>query len=462
MRYIFSFIALLLVSVVNANAIEIGVGKGTIINLPRPAAHVFIANPEVADIDVRSSNYIYVYGLKVGETSLHALDANNRQILQVDVVVTQNYSNLNRILKEVLPNSDIHFSTADTGLIMQGEVDTPEDAQKAVSIVTASIGPTTKLVNMLKVKGSDQVMLRVRVAEVSRTELKNFGINLGELLTNGSFTFGLFTGRAFETAAVEAVAGVSPAQPATLIRNGNNIRIGGDIGSANINAVIDALETKGLVKVLAEPNLTAKSGETASFLAGGEFPIPIPQENGVITIEYREFGVKLDFTPTVLGNDKISLRVAPEVSSLTTSTVTLASITVPSISTRRVLTTVELGSGETFAIAGLMRNDVTNDINKFPWLGDLPILGLLFRSNNFQNNESELVVLITPYIVRPVKESAKVMTPTDGYQPPNDFERILLNREFVKKYPAGRAGSPEQEGTIAKYRLNGDAGYILE
>lgn len=440
-----------ILSVVNASALQVGVGKGQILTLPKPAAHVFVADPDIADIDVRSPNYIYIYGVKAGETSIDALDANNNKIMQIDVTVTQNFTNVGRILKEVLPTSTIKFTSVDRGLIMQGDVDTPEDAKKAYEIASATLSDGVKLVNMLKIRGSDQVMLRVRIAEVSRSELKNFGINLANIFTRGSFQIGLLTGRVFN----DPVTG-------DFIRNGNNISIAGSPGRFDLSGVIDALENKGLVKILAEPNLTAKSGESANFLAGGEFPIPVPQENGAITIQYREFGVRLDFTPTVLSDDKINLKVAPEVSSLTTSTVNIATITVPAISTRRAATTVELGSGESFAIAGLMRNDVTNDISKFPWLGDVPVLGSLFRSNDFRTNETELVIIVTPYVVHGVKENDKLLTPTDGYVPPNDFERVLMGKTYSEASEPGRVPNTHKEGVIAKYKLNGDTGYILE
>ena len=451
MRRILAFAAIFIVLTGSAQAIEVGLGKGQIIKLSRPAAHVFIADPSIADIDVRSPNYIYVYGVKTGETSLHALDANSNPILETDVIVSANLSSLNKILKEVLPDSSIHFASVDTGLVMEGEVSTPEDAEKAISIVTATAGAGTKLVNMLKIRGSDQVMLRVRVAEVSRTQLKNFGINLADMLTNGSFGFGLITGRSVDSAF------------GAIGRNGasNLIKVTGTQGDNSLTGVLDILETQGLVKVLAEPNLTAKSGESASFQAGGEFPIPIPQQDGVTTIEYKQFGVQLDFTPVVLSNNKISLKVAPSVSSLAPSAVTIANNNIPTLATRRASTTVELGSGESFSIAGLMRNDVTNDISKFPWLGDVPVLGMLFRSNNFQNNETELVIIITPYIVRGVKESDKLLTPTDGYEIPNDYERLLLGKMNASKEP-GREVAEKSEATIARYKLHGETGYMLQ
>ena len=441
---------LIIAFVSSANALEIGVGKGQIINLSRPAAHVFVANPDVADIDVRSPNYIYIYGLKTGETSLHALDANSNQIIEVNIVVTQNLSTITKVIKEVVPSSKVKFTSAGASLVMQGEVDTPEDAQKVLSIVTASLDTTNRLVNMLKVRGSDQVMLKVRVAEVSRSTMKNLGVNLQNVFNSGSLAVRLLTGRVFT-------------DPATglFIPNGDSLSATGRTGDFDLTGVIDALETQGLVKTLAEPNMTAKSGESATFLAGGEYPIPVPQQNGVTTIEYKEYGVSLNFTPTVLSNNKINLKVNPEVSSLTASSVTIQNNAIPTLITRRTSTTVELGSGESFAIAGLLSNDSNNNVNKFPWLGDIPILGALFKSTDFQSDESELVIIVTPYIVHGARESDKLLTPTDGMEESNDFQRFLLGKSYEEKAP-GRAASGPNEGTMAKYKLNGDAGYMLE
>lgn len=435
-----------------AEALEIEVKKGRIINLSRPAAHVFIADPTIADIDVRSQNYIYVYGITTGETTLHALDADNRTIISDTITVTPNLGNFEKSIRRLVPQArNLSLESVGNGVIIKGEVDNPRDAENIVNLASNILQDGQSLVNMLEVKGSDQVMLRVRVAEVARSEIKNFGISMQNLFTKGTLSFGLFTGRDFLNAA--NVLGLS---------DGNTVRFQAQPGDFSIDGVIDALENEGLVKTLAEPTLTAKSGESASFLAGGEFPIPVPQEGGAVTIEYREFGVSLDFTPTVLSNDKISLQVSPEVSSLTASSVTLNSITVPGLSTRSVSTTVELGSGQSFSIAGLIRNDVSNSIDKFPWLGDMPVLGTLFRSNNFRRDETELVIIVTPYLVRGVDNPDDLLTPTEGYEIPNDFERVFLGKLYNTSERAGRRNNELSEGAIAVRKLNGRPGYILE
>lgn len=436
-----------------ASALDLQIRKGEIVNLPRPAAHVFIANPDIADVEVRSPDYIYVYGVATGETTLHALDANNNLIYMDDVSVQPNLSGFDKALKRLLPDSDISFDYVGTGIVLKGSVNNPKEAETAVSLANSVLETGQKLVNMLEVKGSDQVMLRVRVAEVSRSEVQNFGINLGAAFTRGSFAFGLFTGRAFETTAGALVRSANGA---------NAVRLQGSPGQFDLDSVIDALETEGLVKTLAEPNLTTKSGTAASFLAGGEFPVPVPQDGGVLSIEYREYGVRLDFTPTVLSDDKISLQVAPEVSTLTDSTVDISTINVPGLAKRRASTTVELGSGESFAIAGLLQNNTSNSIEKFPFLGELPVIGALFSSSEFQNDETELVIIVTPYIVSSVKDSDELKAPTDGLEFSSDIERIFYSQLQHIKATDNSDIDAIDDGEIAIRRLYGKPGFMLE
>lgn len=434
----------------NANALVVDLNKGRLITLPTPAAHVYIADPAVADVDVRSSTQIYIYGVGAGETTIHAVDSNNREIFSDVVNVKLASGNLQKIIKATLPSSNVVFTPAGDSLILGGSVNSPQDAEFVQQIATSMTG-NKKIINMMKISGSDQVMLRVRIAEVNRTALKNFGINLSSLFTRGSFVFQVLNGR-------DIVAPLTGAAAATFPNTDNNIRLGGTAGRFNITGVIDALETDGMVKTLAEPNLTAKSGSPASFLAGGEFPIPVPGENGTTTIEYKEFGVKLNFTPVVLSEKRISLYVAPEVSSITASTTQIQNNNIPTLSTRKASTTVELGSGESFAIAGLLQNEVSNSIDKFPWLGDVPVLGTLFRSHSFNNDETELVIIVTPYVVSPVGDPKKLLTPTEGLEIPSDFERILLGK-MAKVKPAGRENVVE--GDITKYKLNGNVGFVV-
>lgn len=448
MKKIFWALTLLIFSTLNANALVVDLNKGRLITLPVPAAHVYIADPAVADVDVRSATQIYVYGVGAGETTIHAVDVNNDEIFSDVITVKLSSGNLQKVIKSAFPTSSVVFTPAGDSLILGGNVNSPQDAEFIQQIASSMTG-NKKIINMMKIAGSDQVMLRVRIAEVNRTALKNFGINLSSLFTRGSFVFQVLNGR-------DVVAPLTGAAVAGFPNSDNNIRIGGQAGRFNLTGVIDALETDGMVKTLAEPNLTAKSGSSASFLAGGEFPIPVPGDDGAITIEYKEFGVKLNFTPVVLSEKRISLYVAPEVSSITASTTQIQNNEIPTLSTRKAATTVELGSGESFAIAGLLQNQVTNSIDKFPWLGDVPILGSLFRSHSFNNDETELVIIITPYVVSPVSDPKKLLTPTEGLEIPSDFERILLGK-MAKVKPAGRGKMVE--GDVAKYKLNGNVGF---
>ena len=450
MKKIFFALMLFFTASGAASALDLELNKGRLITLPAAASHVYVADPAVADVDVRSPTRIYVFSVGAGETTIHAVDANDATVFSDVIRVRTQTGSTNKVIKSLFPKSDIRFTPAGKGLVMTGTVSSPQEAEYITQIAQNMSGGSN-LINMLKISGSDQVMLRVRIAEVARTELKNFGINLSTLFTKGSFAFGLFTGRQGLFSTTTGLAG------AALDNSDNNIRIGGG-GRLDVTGVIDALETDGLVKTLAEPNLTAKSGSSASFLAGGEFPIPVPGDNGAISILYKEFGVKLNFTPTVLAEDRISLYVAPEVSSITTSTTQIAGNNVPTLATRKTSTTVELGSGESFAIAGLLKNESNNGVDKFPWLGDVPVLGSLFKSSRFTNNESELVIIVTPYVVSPVQDHAKLTTPTEGLQTPSDFERILIGN-MSKVKPAGKTGL--SEGAIAKYKLNGNAGFAL-
>ena len=270
--------------------------------------------------------------------------------------------------------------------------------------------------------------LRVRVAEISRGVDKQLGFNWNIAGTLGGLAIGLATGNPFSANATQSA-----------------LTLSGNIRSFDLNAVIDALDEEGLVSILAEPNLTAASGQTASFLAGGEFPILVPDSNGRVTIEFKKFGVSLAFTPTVVGKNRINLHVRPEVSQLSnTNSVTFNNFSVPSLTTRRAETTVELGGGQSFAIAGLLQNNVTHDISKFPGLGDIPVLGALFKSDRFQRAESELVIIVTPYIVRPV--SRRLAAPTDGFAPTHDVERLFIGGTNGQANSAGAPASIPQQG----------------
>jgi pilus assembly protein CpaC len=431
-------------------SIVIEVNKGQMVRLERAAASVMVADPSIADIQVVGPKMVYVHAKRIGETSIYAIDKGDKTILDATVEVTHNLSKLKRSIARMIPGADVELHTVDGGLVVNGYVDSPQESEEIRNLASSFLGEKDKLVNMVSTAGSDQVALMVKVAEVSRNELKRFGINLAAVLSSGNFAFQVLQGRSFLSSG-----------SVTRLANDNSLSANWTAGGTTINSVIDALETQGLVSVLAEPSLTTASGKTANFLAGGEFPIPIVDGEGKVNVQYKPYGISLNFTPVVVNKDKISLTVAPEVSNISSvnslSLGTTTQFVIPSLQTRRAETTVELGSGQTFAIAGLLKNDRSNTINKFPGLGDMPVLGALFRSQQFQNDQSELVILVTPYVVRPVSQR-NMQTPIDGYTPPNDLERLLLG----KLYREHAEGENMSEIPRDAPKLHGAGGFMME
>lgn len=409
--------------VINSGASRIGleINKGTLVRLSQPASTVFVADPDIADIQMKTTGLVYIFGKKAGETALFAVDDRERVVLNTTLVVSHNVSRLRQALRAVAPEAEIEVISVDDALILTGMVNSPVEAENIRAVAARFAPEKGSVINQVQVLAPNQVNLRVRFAEVSKETLKQFGINWESVARIGSnFIFAAGFGRDFINA-----AGDFPREGST------NTLVGGyRSGNKDINAAIDALATEGLITVLAEPNLTALNGETASFLAGGEFPIPIAQTgntngNNTITVEFKTFGVGLAFTPHLLDAGRINLRVRPEVSQLSTAgAVQFSGFSIPALTTRRAETTVELGSGQSFVIAGLLQNNTTQDISRVPLLGDLPILGALFRSDRFRRNESELVIIVTPYVVKPVSAN-RIASPTDGFVAPNDVERIL-------------------------------------
>ena len=450
--------------------IQVELSTGKLIELSRPAKNVFIADPGIADIQVPSPRNIFLFGKKTGTTSLYALDEEGRPIINATVIVSYNIGGLQRLVQQEAPDSPINFTSTPSGIELSGVVPDAETAEKLRVAAARYIGDKETLVNNLKVSGAQQVNLRVRVAEVSRQITQELGFNWQSIVSPGAFSFGLATGRNAFLAGGSSLAPTNFDINGVLSRAPSPANVSAIPGSffgnfqssrATVNSLIDALADQGLITILAEPNLTAISGQTASFLAGGEFPIPVQQATGAaggITIEFKQYGVSLDFVPTVLANDRISMKVRPEVSQLSTQgAITLNSITVPALTVRRAQTTIELGSGDSFAIAGLIQNNSNTDLSKFPALGDLPVLGPLFRSTNFQRNETELVIIVTPYLVRPAGANS-FRAPTDGFRPATDLERIFLQR-FNTDAPGTAGGSVLGAGGE---RLTGDAGFTID
>jgi pilus assembly protein CpaC len=378
-----------------------------------------------------------VFGKGRGETTVYATGPNGRVVYAANVRVGNNISSVGEMLQMAMPEATIQATPMNNLVLLTGTVSSPTDVEEAQRLVQAYVGEGTQVVSRLRSAVPLQVNLRVRIAEVNRSLIKEVGLNLLSSDTTGGFQFGIFQGGSNSPLVRNPDTGAFE-----LVQAGHTILTGsGKLLGLDLLGALNLAETEGLVTTLAEPNLTALSGETASFLAGGEFPIPISQSLGSVTIEYKQYGVGLAFTPIVLADGRISMRVRPEVSELSNEgSIRLNGFNVPALTTRRAETTLELGSGQSFMLAGLIRNANTNDVEKAPFLGDLPILGALFRSTRYRRSETELVIIVTPYLVRPV--SGQLALPTDGYRTPTDAERVIGGQSFK-----GRSGNRVNRGT---------------
>jgi pilus assembly protein CpaC len=374
--------------------LSVPAGSGTLITLPEPAVAVFVANPDIADVQVPTPRSVFVLGKKAGTTTLYALGAKNRQILARTVSVSTETASIQRLIDARFPRFGVTVTSAPGSLMVSGNVPTAADADAIVQTLQPYLHDKEQLVNRLAIAHPVQVLLRVRITEVDRNITQQLGINWSALGSSGNFTGGLFNGRQLFTGNVFNLPPTGAFSLLGAFRAGNT----------TIEGVLDVLDEEGLLTMLAEPNLTAMSGQTASFLAGGELPIPVPQSGATstITVEYKPYGVSLDFTPTVLADNRISLKVRPEVSEIDPSnSITLNSIVVPALTVRRMETTVELSSGQSFAIGGLLQSRSSDVLSQLPGLSRLPVLGKLFSSKNYLNDKTEVVITVTPYIVNP-------------------------------------------------------------
>ncbi|MCT2559380.1 type II and III secretion system protein family protein [Tsuneonella sp. YG55] len=411
----------------HAGTIEVPVNKSQVVSADRAIARAMIGNAEVADVVPISERSIYVLGKAFGTTSLTLYDRGNRVIAVMDVEVGPDVEGLRAQMADLVPGQPIDARISAGKLLLTGMVNDPGAAGRAAQLAKAYAGDN--VINLITVGGSQQVMLEVKFAEINRTIGERLGID-------HAFGGSRFSG------VIGSGAGLVGAGPATLGAIVDSFGIFGtsyNIGTLGIDSTLNALENKGLAKLLANPTLVALSGERASFLAGGEFPIPVSQGTGggatggggnAITIEYKPFGVSLGFTPTVLGDKVISLIVEPEVSSIDPSaSVTVNGLTVPGLQTRRASTTVELRDGESFAIAGLLRNDFQSTVKQLPLLGNIPILGALFRSTNFQKGETELLIVVTPRLVAPIRPD-QVRLPTDRIADPQPIDVLTTGNSY--------------------------------
>ena len=420
-----------------SETLNLSQGTGAMVRLSAPMSDVFVANDGIADVQVRSSTQLYVFGKGRGETTVYATGKNGRVVYAANVRVGNNISSVDEMLSLAMPEASIQATPMNNLVLLTGTVSSPTDVEEAQRLVQAYVGEGTQVVSRLRSAVPLQVNLKVRIAEINRSLVKEIGVNLLSRDSSGGTLFGIGRGNAGTikpiTGTPDPITGVPREFGNTVTFNnivgGTTLGIFGRILGLDVLGSLDLLENDGVVTTLAEPNLTALSGETASFLAGGEFPIPVSQSLGSVTIEYKQYGVGLAFTPIVLADGRISMRVRPEVSELSNEgSIKLNGFDVPALTTRRAETTVELGSGQSFMLAGLLRNANTNNVEKAPFLGDLPVLGALFRSTKYRRSETELVIIVTPYLVRPV--SGQLATPIDGYRTPTDAQRVFLGQSY--------------------------------
>jgi pilus assembly protein CpaC len=407
----------------NARFLSLGIGKSIVIDLPRDIKDVLVADPKIANAVVRSAQRAYIIGAAVGQTNIVFFDSAGQQIAAYDIAVKRDLNGVRAALKATLPNADIQIDGLGDGVILTGSVASPIEAQQAGELATRLVGGADKVVNSITVRGRDQVMLKVTVAEVARNIIKQLGIDL-----SGTMNYGT------------AVVNFNNANPFTAnggpLVAGNAITTGFGGSTPTVQATIRAMESSGVIRTLAEPNLTAISGESATFIAGGEFPIPTgvtcqTTAAGSVgqcapSIAFKKFGISLNFTPVVLSEGKISLRVMTEVSEVSNdNSINISGLSVPSIKTRRAETTLEIPSGGAMAMAGLIQQQTKQAINGMPGLAQLPILGSLFRSRDFVNSQTELMVIVTPYIVRAVAQK-DLSRPDDGFANASDPQSDLL------------------------------------
>jgi len=411
----------------NARFLSLGVGKSIVIDLPRDIKDVLVADPKIANAVVRSAQRAYIIGATIGQTNIVFFDSAGQQIAAYDIAVKRDLNGIRAAMRQILPNADIQIEGVNDGVMLSGSVSSPIEVQQAGDLAARLVGSVDKVVNSITIRGRDQVMLKVTVAEVARTLIKQLGIDLTANLNYGT-----------------AVVNFTNANPFTALGRplvANNALTSGFGTSAvagvpSVQATIRAMESAGVVRTLAEPNLTAISGESATFLAGGEFPIPTgvtcqTTAAGAVgqcapSISFKKFGISLNFTPVVLSEGRISIRVMTEVSEVSLdNSITVTGITVPSIRTRRAETTLEIPSGGSMAMAGLIQEQTKQAINGLPGLAQVPVLGSLFRSRDYVNNQTELMVLVTPYVVRAVAQK-DLSRPDDGFADASDPQSDLL------------------------------------
>ncbi|MDE4132684.1 type II and III secretion system protein family protein [Phaeobacter sp. QD34_3] len=429
-------------------SLDVPMNRAVVVESDVPFAELSIANPSIADISSLSDRTIYVLGKSPGLTTLTLLDASGRLITNVDVRVAADVTEFKERLRQILPGEKIEVRTANDGIVLSGTVSSSARLQRALDL--AERYAPDRVSNLMSVGGVQQVMLKVRFAEMQRSVSKSLSSSLG---VNGGSGFGVNGGVNTlnnQGSLTNALTGNIPAANS----NTGAVLFGFNVGSVQVGLLLEALEQKGVVRTLAEPNLSALSGQEAKFLAGGEYPVPVAQEDGLITVEFKPFGIELNFIPRVVDEDIVNLELKAAVSAIDpTNSLELNGLSINAFSRRETSTTVEMRDGESFAIAGLIKDEFLDNSSQLPWLSDVPVLGALFRSADYQRSQTELVIIVSAHLVTPTRGEALTL-PTDRIKPPSEADLFLFGRT------ARSRSGPASE--VAKQDFNGSYGYVMD
>ncbi len=436
--------------------VTLGADKAMIVELPVDLQNVLVSNPEVIDAVVQTSRQVYILAKEAGEANAFFIGPDGQKVLFLEVTVSRDLAALRDTLARLLPGSRVQAEMMGENIVLTGSVLAPEDAGRAGELAQRFLKKKDSVVNMINTASKEQVLLKVQVAEMQRDAMRRIGVDIPKALLNaGNFTFAHVVHNAFPVTGVTAPAATAAADilGVPTVAAGAALQPTWTTGNQTVSAMIQALERTGVLRTLAEPNLTAISGETAKFLAGGEFPVPVAQQNNTITVDWKQFGVNVSFKPVVMTEGRISLTITAEVSELSSDgAITLGSISLPGLKVRRAETVLEVPSGGTVAMAGLLSDDTRQNVDGVPGLKSLPVLGALFRSNDYRRRETELVILVTPYIATHASKR-DLAKPDDGYMPSSELKELFfghINRIYGHGIPSGHR------------RYEGDYGFIID
>ncbi len=437
-----------------SSSLSVAMNRAVVVESETPFAELSIANPQIADISSLSDRTIYVLGRAPGITTLTLLDANGQLITNVEVKVAADVTEFKERLRQILPGENIEVRAANDGIVLSGTVSSTQKMERALEL--AKRYAPERVSNLMSVAGVQQVMLKVRFAEMQRSVSKSLGTSfaLGGAALDGDL--GVQSGTNAGASGTSQTSLLGGNLPNARESNGA-LLLGFDVGAVEVGVLLEALESKGMVRTLAEPNLTALSGQEAKFLAGGEYPVPVAQEGGSVSVEFKPFGIELNFIPRVVDDDLINLELEAAVSSIDPANgLQLDAFRIDAFSRREASTTVEMRDGESFAIAGLLQDDFRDVSGQVPWLGDIPVLGALFRSAEYQREQSELVIIVTPHLVTPTRGEALAL-PTDRVRPPTEKDLFLHGRVSDRSRPARGAA-----GEVARQDFSGSYGYVMD